>query len=128
MGLEALSTQIIQSFSQLSNLDTNLALTLAPREYREGLGSSGSTYLLLEVLNLTLQPLTRLLQLRDLDFGCLHAIPVKLCRHLKLLVLRGTEVTPLVERTFTFDFKTMRNIVSLVLCLLSSSLGMQVKH
>lgn len=45
-------------------------------------------YLHLEILDLTLQLLNRLLQLGDLDFGLLHAVPMKSGRRLELLVLR----------------------------------------
>lgn len=69
------------------------SFTLTPQDLNKGgnggLGSSRDPYLILDGLNLTLQLLNCLLQLSDLDFGLLHAVPMKLGTCLKLPVLGG---------------------------------------
>ena len=60
-------------------------------------------YLILDALSLTLQLLNCLLQLSDLDFGFLHAVPVKLGTGLKLPVLGGNRGDAVSGEHPTFD-------------------------
>lgn len=88
MGHEVLSTPNYpqhQPVIEVSHKPGGDHSTTAARERVWGLWDR---YLLFEVFNLTLQPLNLPLQLSDLDFGFLHAVPMTLGRCLKLLVLR----------------------------------------
>lgn len=112
-------SHIIKSSSQLSRFHTKPVA---------GLEKLWDPHLLLEVLNLTLQLLNRLLQLRNLDFGFLHAVPVKLGRCLKFLVLRRDRGSTISRKDPHLWHQDHEKSHVPILFLFTSSFGIWVKH